>query len=87
MNIKQLTKNSPVVDFYDNAHYLLLSMNGKFTMQEIYEKMIAKCSNDVPFNFIQVVILEVLDDLLNKGMILYIDEGIYESSLTESKEL
>ena len=87
--MKKLTKNSSVGDFYDKAHYLMLQKEGRFTIQQVYEEILEGCDENVSFNFIKPIVLEVLDNLLNKGLIKYIDEGVgvfYQSSLTENIE-
>ena len=86
--MKKLTKNSSVGDFYDKAQYLLLNKKGRFTIHQVYEDILEGCDENVSFNFIKPIVLEVLDDLLDKGFIKYVDEGVgvYESTLTESVE-
>ena len=86
--MKKLTKNSPVVDFYKTAHNLILSKS-RFTMHEIYNEMWEQCEEDVSFDFVKPIILEELDDLLNNGLVMYVDEGVgvYENTLTQAKGL
>ena len=88
--MKKLTKNDKLSEFHKTAQYMMLEKVGQFSMQEIFEDMQEKCDSTVEFGFIKQVILDVLDSLLNKGLIRYYDknddgkEVFYESSLTEN---
>lgn len=91
--MKKLTKNDKLIEFERKAHFLLVAKVGKFTMNEIFEEMKAQCEEDVPFEIIKSALLDVLDDLLNRGLMRYYDENddgkkvYYESSLTEGLSL
>lgn len=90
--MKKLTKNDKLSEFHKTAQYMLLEKVVQFSMQEIFEDMQEKCDSTVDFDFIKQVVLDVLDSLLNKGLMRYIDENddgkevFYESSLTENME-
>ena len=91
--MSKLTKNDEIIEFEKRAHYMLVAKVGKFTMDEMFEEMKAQCEEDVPFEIIKSALLDVLDGLLNRGLMRYYDENddgkevYYESSLTEGLSL
>lgn len=77
----KLTCKSPISEFHQRAHYLIIQKQGKFTINELYGEFELMCDETVMFALIRHTVLTVLDGLLNNGLVHIIEDGVYESEL------
>lgn len=84
--MQKLTCKSPIGDFQQRAHYLIIQKQGQFTINELYEEFESMCDETVMFALIKHSVLSTLDGLLNNGLVHIIEDGVYESELNKEKE-
>ena len=88
--MEKLTNGIRLIEFHRTVQRIILQKVEKFTMQEIFDNMLEKCDETVGHNLIREVILDVLDNFLNVGLIkaVIINESIggYERCLATNVE-
>ncbi|MBE7073852.1 MAG: hypothetical protein E7379_02030 [Clostridiales bacterium] len=55
--------------FYQVAHRLIILQKEPFSTQSLLKEYYAKCGSNINLDYAKKVVLEVLNDLLNKGLV------------------
>ena len=79
--MEKLSCKTPISEFHQRAHYLIIQKQGQFTINELYEELESMCDETVMCALIKHTILTVLDGLLNNNLVHVIKDGLYESEL------
>lgn len=61
--------------FYQVAHRLILLKTHPFSMTELFDDYKKICSSNVNLDWTKKLLLQVLDDLLNEGMVKMTRDG------------
>ena len=61
--------------FYEVAHRMILLKKKPFSMKEIFDDYSKVCSSNINLDWTKKLLLQVLDDLLNEGMVKMIRDG------------